>query len=87
MQLIKAFEQSKYENIETKYPKDYFKIHYVQLFRDVFLRKQKLPDTAMIGTLKLKDQISRHGPDQFKNKVALFGNFKRASAFNAGLEL
>lgn len=73
---MKAFELEKYDNIATKYDEKYFQISYMQKFRDIFFEGQHIPPTTKQMSLNLKHKISRLQPNQFKNMVALFGNFK-----------
>lgn len=73
--MIKAFDKMKYENIETKFTNDYFKIPYTSTFQDVILNAKDVPTTNRLRSLRLRDKISTLQPYEFRNEVALFGNF------------
>lgn len=57
--LIRAFDQQKYDDIPNKYHSNYFKIPYLQKFREIMLDGKYLPKTSKQLTLELRDRVSR----------------------------
>ena len=73
---IEAFESQKYEGFESKFPDDFFKIVYKRRFKEIIMEASNVPVTTKLQSLQMRDKISTLMPSEFKNQVALFGNFK-----------
>ena len=74
--MIKAFDSQKYDNIETKYAENFFDIDYNSKLKELLFNKKHFINTTKMDSIRLKEKISRLSPNQFKNEVAMFGNFK-----------
>jgi hypothetical protein len=61
--LMESFEKEKYDNIATKYEDNYFKINYMQKFKDIFFDGQHIPPTSKQMSVDLKHKISRLQPN------------------------
>lgn len=65
--MIKAFDKLKYEDIESKFTHDYFKIAYTSTFQNVVMNAKEVPQTTRLKSLALRDKISNLQSFEFKN--------------------
>jgi len=67
--LVKACQQAKYEDMQTKYPEDYFKIPYTQTFFTRYVARTSALVSNREHSLQLVDKIADLSAQQYKNKV------------------
>lgn len=67
--LVKALQSASYEDMQAKYPEDYFRIPYTSSFMNRYVLKTNPPQSNREFSLTLVDKISELPAHLYKNKV------------------